>query len=457
MLAGRITAGRITAGRTPAGVKPRGDGSRELIAFIATVGCALLALATPHALIELRQHPAQVIVFVVLTLALQLLTVEVYGRGSVSVAGIGALAIGFVFGVGVAMWAQVLAAIFFKLRTGARTDRTIFNAASFALAAAAGTALFRLADHHEVLIRFAGACGAGLVFCAINFGLLTLAMSRTEGVSFTAVWQERFNFLAPLCTVFGPLAFAATLADERIGLVGVLAFFAPPALLVISMHQYVARTKASVIELRRANDELRETHLQTIAALSRSMEAKDGYTGSHTERVSEVAVALASRLGYAGAELEAIEVGALLHDIGKIGIPESILHKPGPLSDCEWKVMKEHPVISDYILSEVHLHPFVRQVARWSHERIDGAGYPDGLAGDEIPLPARIVLVADAFDALTSDRPYRRARTTAEAIEELTSHAGTQFCAQVIGALHALYREEPLVLATATPAVAVVA
>ena len=160
---------------------------------------------------------------------------------------------------------------------------------------------------------------------------------------------------------------------------------------------------------------MRRTHLATIAALSKSMEAKDFYTGGHTERVADVAVALARAARLHGAELEAIEIGALLHDIGKIGIPERILQKPGPLDDDEWAIMKEHPVISEFILSDVGLHPIVLQVARSSHERIDGGGYPDGLAGDDIPLPARIVLVADAFDALTSDRPYRLGRSVPEA------------------------------------------
>ncbi|MDX6510579.1 MAG: hypothetical protein QOE36_83, partial [Gaiellaceae bacterium] len=114
--------------------------------------------------------------------------------------------------------------------------------------------------------------------------------------------------------------------------------------------------------------------------------------------------------------------------------------------DDEWKVMKEHPVISDYILSDVDLPPIVRQIARSSHERIDGAGYPDGLAGDEIPLPARIILVADALDALTSDRPYRRARPLFAALQELRSHEGTQFCPSVLEALDRVYREEPEIL-----------
>src|SRR5204862_4532182 len=107
---------------------------------------------------------------------------------------------------------------------------------------------------------------------------------------------------------------------------------------------------ATALESARLVDELRKTHLETIAALTRSMEAKDIYTGGHNERVSSIAVALARRLGYEGADLDAIEVGALLHDIGKIGIPERILHKPGPLNDDEWTIMKKHPITSEFTL-----------------------------------------------------------------------------------------------------------
>jgi HD-GYP domain-containing protein (c-di-GMP phosphodiesterase class II) len=173
------------------------------------------------------------------------------------------------------------------------------------------------------------------------------------------------------------------------------------------------------------------------------MEAKDLYTGGHTERVASVAVGIARRLGFRDEELEAIEIGALLHDIGKIGIPEHILRKPGQLTEDEWALIKRHPLISDYILSELDLHPFVRQCARSSHERIDGMGYPDGLAGDEIPLPARIVFVADALDALTSARPYRPPRPMLAALAEIREHTGTQFCAHVVAALEEIWRKEP--------------
>jgi putative nucleotidyltransferase with HDIG domain len=194
----------------------------------------------------------------------------------------------------------------------------------------------------------------------------------------------------------------------------------------------------------------RKTQLETIGALSRSMEAKDDYAGGHTERVSRIALGLARRLGYTGADLDAIEVGALMHDIGKIGIPEPILHKAGPLDNDEWIVMKRHPVISELILSEIELSPIVLQIARSSHERMDGHGYPDGLAGEEIPLAARIVLVADAFDALTSHRPYRRARRARAAIDEIVASTGDQFCPRVVAALQQMYQEEPATLGEVT-------
>jgi hypothetical protein len=190
-----------------------------------------------------------------------------------------------------------------------------------------------------------------------------------------------------------------------------------------------------------------------VAALSRSLEAKDLYTGGHTERVAEIAVAIGSRLGFEGSDLEAIEIGALVHDVGKVGVSEAILNKPGPLDDSEWEVMRRHPITSDFILKDVDLHPFVRQAARWSHERIDGTGYPDGLSGDSIPIAARIVLVSDAWDALTSDRPYRPRRTPPEALAEIRRNVGTQFCPTVFRGLEAEYEDGSSPLHTRDPAV----
>ena len=284
---------------------------------------------------------------------------------------------------------------------------------------------------------------AGAVFAVVNNGLLCLVMSFAERIPWTTVWFERFHWARFHFALFGPLALAATIAYEQVGIAGLVAFTLPPALMILSVRQYLERTTAAVDEIRETNLRLRRAHKDTIAALSRSMEAKDLYTGGHTERVAAVAVGLARRLGFRDEELDAIEIGALLHDIGKIGIPEHVLRKPGKLNEDEWTLIKRHPLISDYILSELDLHPFVRQCARSSHERIDGMGYPDGLRGDEIPLPARIVFVADALDALTSVRPYRPSRPMLAALAEIREHTGTQFCPSVVDALEELWRSDP--------------
>jgi diguanylate cyclase (GGDEF)-like protein len=227
-----------------------------------------------------------------------------------------------------------------------------------------------------------------------------------------------------------------------------LAMIALPLLVGLWMRRSLARTRAAEEQARAEKEELerrkrvaQRTYLETLAALSRSMQPGSG--NSRPEWIRKLSVELARTLGYRLEDLEAIEVGTLLHDIGKSRLPERILNKPGPLTAAEWEEMRRHPVASDSMLSQLELHPFVRQIARSSHERIDGKGYPDGLAGDEIPLPARIVLVADAFGALASDRPHRPARPVSEALAELRANAGTQFCPTVLAALESLLREQP--------------
>jgi len=410
-----------------------------LVIALAVAACAGLIATSQGLLATASKQPAQVATLLALTLALQMFSVQVYGRGSVSVSAIGVLTSAFLFDTGTAMAVAVLAAVAQWIRSRSQLYKLVFDASNFALAAAAASLVFQALDDW----RLPAAVLAGLVYAAINNGLLCLAMSLAERTPVATIWFERLHWARFHFAMFGPLALAATIAYEQIGTAGLVAFALPPALMILSVRQYLERTAAAVEEVREANQSLRRAHKDTIAALSRSMEAKDLYTGGHTERVAAVAVGLARRLGFRDEELEAIEIGALLHDIGKIGIPEHVLSKPGKLTEDEWELIKTHPVISDYILSELDLHPFVRQCARSSHERIDGAGYPDGLSGENIPLPARIVLVADALDALTSTRSYRAARPFLGALAEIRAHTGTQFCPRVVAALEELWRTEP--------------
>jgi HD-GYP domain-containing protein (c-di-GMP phosphodiesterase class II) len=171
---------------------------------------------------------------------------------------------------------------------------------------------------------------------------------------------------------------------------------------------------------------LEDHYTKTIAALTSALEARDATTQAHTERIRDLSMALALALRVPPDIRKAVNLGSLLHDVGKIGIADSILLKPGPLTEEEWSIMRTHPTIGERMLKDVDFLAPALQVVRWHHERWDGQGYPDGLREDQIPLAARIVSVCDAFDAMTSDRPYRPALSTETAINELIGAAGTQ-------------------------------
>ena len=163
---------------------------------------------------------------------------------------------------------------------------------------------------------------------------------------------------------------------------------------------------------------------QALLGLANALEAKDVYTRGHSERVGASSRRLALALGLAAADAEIVARAGLLHDIGKIGVPEAVLRKPGPLTPDEWALMQRHPLVGAQIVAPFEFFTAGAAVIRSHHERMDGSGYPEGLAGDSIPIGARIVAVADVYDALTSDRPYRPAMSTAAALELLAVQAG---------------------------------
>jgi putative nucleotidyltransferase with HDIG domain len=174
---------------------------------------------------------------------------------------------------------------------------------------------------------------------------------------------------------------------------------------------------------------------ETLASLSNALEAKDAVTSQHTEEVVRLAVGVAAELELELEAVRSVELGAVLHDIGKVRVPEAILNKPGSLTDEEWLVMKTHPEIGEHILRPIQSLQAILPIVRHHHERWDGTGYPDGLLGRAIPLGARIVAVCDAYRAMTENRPYRAALSISEARDELEAGAGTQFDADCVKAL----------------------
>ena len=203
----------------------------------------------------------------------------------------------------------------------------------------------------------------------------------------------------------------------------------------VQLERYAADLRETFKAERARADELRASYVATVRALTNAVEARDAYTGKHAERVAAYGLELARRVDPGLVDDPQIEFGFLLHDIGKVAIPDGILHKPEPLGEDEERLMRSHAVIGWEILRQVPFLEGAAQIVRAHHERWDGAGYPDGLAGDEIPLAARVFSVADTLDAITTDRPYRRGAPLSEARQTIARGAGTQFDPQVVEAL----------------------
>ena len=210
----------------------------------------------------------------------------------------------------------------------------------------------------------------------------------------------------------------------------------------------LARGIADIASLAMGNAEryaeLERTYLSTIEALANALEAQDEYTSDHARALAEMAITVGAELGLEGEGLKRLEISALFHDIGKIGVPSEIIRKPGPLTAEERRIMNRHPEIGEEILAPVPFLQPIRPIIRACHERWDGKGYPDGLARDGIPLEARIVFVCDAFHAMTTDRPYRSALPEGEAIRRMKLAAGTQFDPTVVAAFVGLHRAQKI-------------
>jgi ribonuclease P protein subunit RPR2 len=207
------------------------------------------------------------------------------------------------------------------------------------------------------------------------------------------------------------------------------------------LERYAADLRETFKAERARSAELRASYMATVRALANAVEARDAYTGHHAERVAAYGLLLARASGLEIADDPQTEFGFLLHDVGKVAVPDAILFKPAPLTDEERVLMERHPVIGWEILRDIDFLGDAKLVVRHHHERWDGRGYPDNLAGEDIPPAARVFAVADTLDALTTDRPYRQAGSFAEAREIIGAGSGGQFCPSSVEALRAVSDE----------------
>jgi putative nucleotidyltransferase with HDIG domain len=204
------------------------------------------------------------------------------------------------------------------------------------------------------------------------------------------------------------------------------------------LERYAADLRETFKEERARAQELRESYMLTVRALASAVEARDAYTGRHAERVAAYGLQLADVYGMRLGDNPQIEFGFLLHDAGKVAVPDAILFKPGRLTSAERLIIEQHPITGAEIVRDIEFLGAARDVIRHHHERWDGTGYPDRLAGDAIPISARIFAVADTLDAMTTDRPYRPGETFSYARTEIRSKAGSQFDPLVVDALDAI-------------------
>lgn len=247
-------------------------------------------------------------------------------------------------------------------------------------------------------------------FFAAFYGL------STNKEHFLTSWISVIRSLFIYFLILAPLAYLLTSIIREMSLqwkiFGVMLFFVPVLLVSHALKLYF---------------NIKQSYLNTVKTMVRAIEAKDSYMKGHSEHVAELTLAMARETGVRTAELQYLEYVALLHDAGKIGVSEKILNKPGPLSDEEYKEVQKHSALSAEIISKINFLSRKSDIVRYHHERYDGTGYPEGLKGEAIPLASRILAIADAYDAMITDRPFRPAMAPAEAVKQIEELAGRQF------------------------------
>ncbi len=385
----------------------------------------------------------------------QALSLVVEETGTISVSAVGALAGAAIIGPRAALpLAVTMAAVEWSARRSV-VHQLLFNVGALTLASLAAAGVFAVhvgAGSGATGAYIVTGAVAGFAYFGVNTGLLSLAIAVEGRENPWRAWRERFGWLLLHYVVYGVIGAVIYEAYEPIGVWALVVFVLPLLLMRKTQETYLRHTERSTRKLRQAaetiqsqnvsleqvNRQLKERSTAAMESLSATVDARDEYTAGHSRRVQEIALAIGRELGLSATELELLGHAALFHDIGKLAVPDAILLKPASLTDEEWRSMTRHVTEGASIINRLGFLNDAVPAIRHHHERWDGRGYPDGLAGEEIPLGARIIHVADAFDSMLSTRVYRPALPLADALAELRSKAGTQFCPRCVGAIDAL-------------------
>jgi diguanylate cyclase (GGDEF)-like protein/putative nucleotidyltransferase with HDIG domain len=389
----------------------------------------------------------------VMVLLTEWLAIDIYARdSSISTSAAPLLAGALLFGpLGVLILSVAQAgATLIKHRSDA--NRFVFNASNQIIAGLLCYGLSRLLGWPfvdrplwwQVLVTLL--CAALVYFSTTS--LVAGAIDLSSGQPYRQVWGERFRWLWPYYLALGVVAYAFVFSYLNAGLVGVVIVLVPLLMLRFSLAQYLDHTTKSVGQLRESNSALQRQadvisalNEELLLALSHVIDLRDPDVQGHSKAVARYAELVAQQLGLPLDRVERVRKAGLLHDIGKLGIPETILFKPARLSLDEYEVVKQHAALGADIVADCRslqaLVPFIRH----HHERFDGQGYPSQLRSFDIPLEARILSVADAVEAMASDRPYRRGQAAESILSEIMAHAGTQFDATVVDAFVRVVRQ----------------
>ncbi len=400
------------------------------------------------------------LLFVLLAVGAEGVAGSVYGRVSASVAAVPLIALAVYPDTSAlaVLVACVGAGTLGGLIRGVRTRQAVFNSAVLYLATFVAWLLARpILEVQGGGILGAAAIGivAGSAFAAVDTALVAAAVAVSEDRRVFAVWRDDLLWLVPHQLGLGVLGGALAFAQAELGTGGTLVLAIPAVALHVAQQQFLARSRDHIVELRNANDDMLDAnrriakvserltdaleqvnsgYLVTVESLAAAVDARDAYAGSHTERIEAYSRQLLAIVDPNLADDEALLWGFRLHDVGKIGVPDRILTKPGPLDDDEWAAMRRHPEVGAQLVAAAPFLQGARDVILHHHERWDGRGYPYGLSAEAIPFSARLFTVIDAYDAMTTDRPYRDALPIDRALRELVRHAGSQFDPEVVEA-----------------------